>query len=257
MPYTHVPVRLLLIALVLLAACRKDPAVPTAVVPTVDMQTLQLTVKPLWNGAPFDKEMVHAAAGDQRIKVNELKFYLAPLRLIGSDTLVELFDADLFNVTNGPVHRTLSVPLGDYQHVGLGLGLPYALNHRDLATIPPNAPTGNNSGMYWSWATMYRFVIFSGRFDSDPTGTGEPPFVFDLHTGLDTCYRARTIPFNLHVTNDDTARLTVSVDIARFFTDGTEILQLSDGAVWHGTENIPLGLKVADLQVAAFDVLAE
>lgn len=257
MPYIKFATGLFLVVVLSLAGCRKDPEVPSMPGTEAGMQPLKLTVKPLWNGAPFDKHVIYAAAGNQRIQVNELKFYLAPLRLIGEDGDADLFEADLFHVVNGPVTRILSVPVGSYQSVGLGLGLPYALNHRDLATIPPNAPTGNNSGMYWSWSTQYRFVIFSGRFDSDPAGTGEPPFVFDLHTGLDACYRTRTIPCALEVNGTDTARLTVSVDIARFFTDGTTVLDLSQGAVWHGSDNLPLGMQVADLQVAAFGVESE
>ncbi len=257
MSYSHLISGLSLATLLLLSGCKKDPEVPVAPVPVADMQVLKLTIKPTWNGAPFDKTTVYAAAGDQRIQVSELKFYLAPLELTNADGTRQLFDADLFNVTNGPAYRTLSIPTGNYQSVKLGLGLPYDLNHRDLATIPVNDPTGNNSGMYWSWATMYRFVIFSGRFDSDPAGTGEPPFIFDLHTGLDTCYRAREIPFNLNVTNDDTARFTVNVDMARFFTDGNQVLHLSDGATWHGAEDINIVLKLADLQIAALSIEAE
>lgn len=237
----------------LLGSCRTDPAVP----PTNNSgpeQVLKLTVRPTWNGAPFDKTTIYAAAGDQRIKVTELKFYLAPLELTSGDVTRQLFDADLFNVTDGPLYRTISVPVGNYQSVKLGLGLPYEMNHRDLSTIPPNAPTGNNSGMYWEWATMYKFVIFSGRFDSDPGGTGEPPYTFDIHTGLDTCYRTREIPFNLNVITTDTARLTINVDIARFFTDGNQVLDLSQGSIWHGMEDINIALKVADLQVAALSI---
>ena len=166
-----------------------------------------------------------------------------------------MFDADLFDVTNGPLVRILTAPAGSYQAVQMGLGLPPAINHTDIATIPPNAPTGNNSGMYWSWATMYRFMLFEGHFDSDPNATGEPPFNFSLHTGLDTCYRTREIPFDLNVAADDTARLTITVDVAHFFTDGSQLLDLSQGAMWHGeVDQLDLALKVADLQAAALGV---
>lgn len=246
----------LLVIFLSFAACRQDPDLP-APAGTVHVP-VKLTVRPLWNGGPFDKTHVYQAAGDQRIQVTELKFLLAPLELTGTETTFQLFDADFYNVTNGAVERLLSVPAGSYQTVHLGLGLPYELNHRDLATIPPNAPTGNNNGMYWSWGTQYRFVIFSGRFDSDPAGTGEPPYTFDLHTGLDTCYRTRDIPFYLNAVEGDTVRMLINVDIARFFTDGSEVLDLSQGAVWHGdVDQLPLALKAADLQVMALSVELE
>lgn len=243
-------------SLVLLSSCRKDPEHPAA--QEVVQVPVQLTVNPVWDGAAFDKDTVYAAAGGQRIQVTELKFFLAPLELTGPDATAVMFDADLFNVTNGAEHRSLSVPAGTYHEAHFGLGLPYALNHRDLATIPPNDPTGNNSGMYWSWGTQYRFVIFSGRFDSDPGGTGIPPYTFDLHTGLDTCYRSRSLPLHVDAMEGDTLRLLLTVDIARFFTDGTEVLNLADGAVWHGDpDQLPLVLKAADLQIKAFSAALE
>lgn len=250
------PVPLLLAAVLLLGACRTDPEVPGP--EALPRTPLKLTVLPVWNGVAFDKNTVYDAAGGQRVKVTELKFFLAPLELVQSGTAYQVFDADFFNVTNGPVERVLSVPAGTYSAVHLGLGLPYELNHRDLATIPPNAPTGNNSGMYWEWATQYRFVIFSGKFDSDPQGVGEPPYTFDLHTGLDTCYRTRTIPLQLEAVEGDTLRMRIMVDIARFFTDGNEVLDLSQGAVWHGdVDQVPIALKAADLQVKALSVQLE
>lgn len=243
-------------ALLLISSCKKDPALPTPA--EEPLQVVKLTVKPLWNGAPFNKDSVYAAAGAQRIKTSLVKFYLADLDLIATGKVQRLFDADLFDVTNGPVQRVLHAPAGNYAALHMGLGLPYALNHRDLSTIPPDAPTGNNSGMYWTWATMYRFVLFEGRFDSDPNGVGIPPYTFSLHTGGDTCYRERTVTLPLVVTMDDTTRLTITVDIARFFTDGDQVLDLSEGAVWHGEpEGLPLGLKVADLESAALGAQVE
>lgn len=217
------------------------------------MVPLKLMVEPTWNGVPFNKNTTYfVAETGHRIRVNELKFYLAPLEIATAETTVQLFDVALFSLENGPEERWLSIPAGEYGSLHFGLGLPYALNHRDLATIPPNAPTGNNSGMYWEWGTQYRFVVWSGRWDSDPGGAGELPFIFDLHTGLDTCYRTRTIPMLLHAVPGDTAHLRIDVDLARFFGDGEQTLDLSEGSTWHGDPQfLPLALKVADLQVAA------
>ncbi|MEO7080748.1 MAG: MbnP family protein, partial [Flavobacteriales bacterium] len=128
-------------------------------------------------------------------------------------------------------------------------------------TIPPNAPTGNNSGMYWSWGSMYRFALFEGHFDTIPGNMGQLPFNFSIHTGFDTCYRERSIPINLQPGAVDTMRLNLLVDISRFFTNGTDTLDLTQGASWHGEVNdigevinIDLALKMANLQIASFSV---
>ena len=248
----------LLTALVLFTSCSKDPEVPSPVVPPVPMSVVKLTLRPVWAVAPFDKNAVYESAGGQRIQTTLLKFYLSPLELVSNGTAERLFDADLFDVTNGPVQRMLTVPAGTYQNLVSGLGLPPAINHIALNTIDPNAPTGSNSGMYWSWASMYRFVIFEGHFDNDLASTDPPPFNFALHTGLDTCYRALSFPLLVNATENDTVRITITVDISRFFTDGNQILDLSQGAVWHGEpDGLDLGLKVADLEAAALSVEVE
>jgi len=238
----------LCIALLVLSGCRKDPDTPAVIGPV-----LKLTVRPLWNGLAFDKTQVHLTPTAQRVRPTLVKFYLADFTLVSGGTEHQLFDADLFDVTNGPLTRVLSAPTGDQQEVRFGLGLPPVLNHRDISTIPPNDPLGNNSGMYWGWASMYRFMLFEGHFDNDPYGTGEPADNFSLHTGLDTCYRTRSIPIDLHIDADDTMRLTVDVDIAKFFINGTDTLDLSQGAQWHGdVDYIDVGLKVATLESDAF-----
>jgi hypothetical protein len=240
----------LCLALVLLSGCRKDP--PT---PEVIGSVLKLTVRPVWNGFPFDKTRIHLTPAAERVRITLVKFYLADFTLVSGGKDRRLFDADLFDVTNGPLTRVFSAPTGDQQELRFGLGLPPVLNHRDISTIPPNDPTGNNSGMYWDWASMYRFVLFSGHFDNDANATGEPPYNFDIHTGHDTCYRTRSIPIDLHLDADDTMRLTLNVDIARFFTNGTDTLDLSQFAIWHGeADNLENGLKVATLESDAFSV---
>ena len=242
-----------LLLVVLLAGCRKDPAAPpSAPAPQAPMVPVKLTVKPIWAGGDFNKQTVYLAGGDQRVQVTALKFYLSPLQLEGPGGSHELFDADLFDVVDGAEHRMLWLREGSYNSLHFGLGLPPALNHRDLATIPPNAPTGNNSGMYWNWATQYRFVIFSGFFDNEPDSQGQPANAFDFHTGLDTCYRTGTLPYELHATEGDTVNLTLTVDIARFFQNGPAIFQLSDHAFWHGVGSLNVGMRLADMQVAAF-----
>ncbi len=256
MKYT--PAILLVAALLLITSCKKDPAEPEPVPLPGTASVVKLTVKPMWADAPFDKNAIYESAGGQRVQTTLLKFYISPLELVSSGTSHRLFDADLFDVTNGPLQRVFSVAPGNFQSLQLGLGLPPEINQLPLNSIPVDAPTGSNSGMYWSWASMYRFVIFEGHFDNDLAATGPPPFNFALHTGRDTCYRTRSFPFAFSASEDDTVRITISVDLSRFFTDGNQVLDLSQGAVWHGEpDGLALGMKVADLEIGALSVEVE
>lgn len=249
----HLP---LLLLLVTLAGCRRDPEVVPDIPPGDGGPTvgaLRMTLRPLWNGGDFDKTNVYLSAADERVLIQQVKFYLSPLVFSG-DTSVTASEAMLLNVVDGPVERVLSMPPGVYGSLYYGLGLPYELNHADVTGIDPSSDLGAGTGMYWTWATMYRFVVFEGRYDTDPAGTGTPPYQFSLHTGRDECYRDRTIAAPVAVTAGDTTDLVIDVDIARFFTDGDQVLDLSQGPQSHGeAENLPPALRLSDLAVKAIN----
>ena len=69
------------------------------------------------------------------------------------------------------------VPLGTYDGARFKLGVPFALNHADVATAP--SPL-NLSGLFWNWQGGYKFL----RVDSVPVGGGSP---FNVHIGSTGC----------------------------------------------------------------------
>ena len=242
----------MLLTLLVISCGKEDPAVPEAPAPLPGSGPVKLTIRPVWNGMPFNKSNVYLSAGDERILVQQVKFYLSRITLVAEAGDLELSDAELLDITNGPLTRVFSADTGAVDSLRFGLGLPPDLNATDIITVPPNDPLGNNGGMYWTWASMYRFLIFDGRFDTDPSASGTPPFPFSIHTGRDTCYRHSTIPLALSVTTTDTARIVLDVDLARFFTDGNVILKMSDGSQSHGeVEELGQALKLMDLAIKA------
>lgn len=234
-----------LVVLAMLLGCAKDPVWPP-------QEVLKITVRPVWNGAPFDKTIVYPNGTGQRVLVQQVKFYLSGLRLKKGNAATLLSDAELLDITNGERTRVYAVPAGEYDSLRFGLGLPPSLNHQDISDIDPASPLGNNSGMYWTWATMYRFLLFDGRFDNNVNGTGTPPYQFSIHTGRDTCYRERALHVPLTVVQHDTTRITLTVDIARFFSDGQRTIDLSQGNQSHGEPSgLPLAMTLSDLAIEA------
>ncbi len=236
---------ILLLAVAMLLGCTKeDPAWPP-------VQQVDVTFRPLWNGAPFDKNTVYLSAGNERIQMQQVKFYLSGLVLQGASDAV-LSTVELLDLSNGPKQRRYSVPGGTYDSLHIALGLPPDINGADITNIDPTSPLGNNSGMYWTWTTMYRFLIFDGRFDTSAVGTGTPPFQFSIHTGRDACFRERTVSSPLQVNAGTSVSLSVDVDIAHFFGDGTQLLRMSDGSQSHGAvQELPQALKLSDLAIKA------
>lgn len=241
-----------LLCLAMLACGKEDPVIPPPEVPLQGTGVLKLTVRPMWNGMPFNRTNVYLSAGDERILVQQVKFYLSRITTVGAAGRRELAAAELLDITNGPRERIYVLDTGAVDSLRFGLGLPPDLNATDITTVDPTAPLGNNSGMYWTWATMYRFIIFDGRFDTDAAGSGTPPFPFSIHTGRDTCFREAALATPLTVRHADTAAIELHVDLARFFTDGSVVLRMSDGSQSHGElPELAQALKLSDLAVGA------
>ncbi len=237
----------LVVLLATLAGCRHDP-------PVEPDRELRVTFRPTWNGADFNKNNIYLSAANERVLIQQVKFFVSRFTLLGDSATEMASEAELLDLTNGSQQRTMRVPHGSYDSLRYGLGLPYDLNHQDITQVVPPSPLDFSQGMYWTWATMYRFVIFDGRYDTDPGGTGTPPYQFSLHTGRDECYRERVIPLSADILVEGISNITLEVDIARFFTDGTEVLDLSQGPQSHGeAQNLAPALRLSDLAVKAIN----
>ncbi len=138
-------------------------------------------------------------ASAMEVSITDFRFYVHDVKLHqkgGGDVAVELDQDGLWqyqNValldfedksgscangtteTNGAVRGT--VPAGEYDGVSFKLGVPFALNHADVAAAP--SPL-NLSALFWNWNGGYKFL----RVDSVPTAGGGP---FNLHLGSTGC----------------------------------------------------------------------
>jgi hypothetical protein len=62
------------------------------------------------------------------------------------------------------------------------------------------------------------------------------------------------VPISVLAPEGDIIDLVLRVDLARFFTDGTTLLDLSEGAQSHGeVEELLLATKLSDLAVQAIN----
>lgn len=236
------------------SGCRKDEPVPEPAAPASAM--VRFTVAPMWNGVPFDKSTVYQNISEERIQLQLLKLYLGDVSLFtaGGDSAA-IFDVDHFKLTDGAVSRTYSVAEGTYADVRVGLGVPAALNGMSSTLWYDYEPLSTVNGMYWSWATMYRFMIFEGRYDTLATNTGTPPYQFSIHTGRNECYRLRSFAQQMTVTAGDTTDLRLELDLARFFYSTSDTLYMATESQQHGSiEELPMSEKFSDMVMAAMSV---
>jgi uncharacterized repeat protein (TIGR04052 family) len=140
---------------------------------------------------------VGTAATD--IVLSDFRFYVHDVKLHqkgGADVAVELdqdglwqyknlalldFEDKTGSCSNGTKETNLMihgmVPEGTYDGISFKLGVPFDLDHADVATAP--SPL-NLSGLYWDWNGGYKFL----RIDAAPSAGGA---AFLLHIGSTGC----------------------------------------------------------------------
>lgn len=247
----------LLLVVLALPACNDDEpeTIPTPT-PTPGAAVVRLTVAPMWDGVPFDKNIIYSNISDERIQVQMMKLYLGDMGLVNGTDTTEVFDVDLFTLTNGPLVRTYTVEPGSYSGVHVGLGVPADLNGMNPNMWANTHPLSITNGMYWTWATMYRFMIFDGRYDTLATNTGTPPYQFSIHTGRNECYRTRDFAANLTVASGDTVDLRLELDASRFFYSATDTLYMVTESQQHGSiQELPMSEKFSEMVVASMNLI--
>lgn len=249
------------LGLLVMSGCKHDPVEPdpTPVVPdttqTSTTGTLRLQVEPTWGGAPFALNTVYHNVSDYRVKVELLKFYLGNIRLLSGTDTVLVKDVALFNVENGQLTLEGAVAPGNWTGFAAGLGVPMALNDADPVVYGPGHPLSLANATYWSWGSAYRFVMFDGRYDTDPSGTAAPTNGFSMHTGLNALYRNFELSLGSGITTStgNTTTLTLAMAVDDFFHSPTDTLDLATENQSHG-DNGPLAIKLTDNVVRSFSV---
>jgi len=249
---------LLALALGLLAmsGCKPDPVEPDPPPPPVSTTgTLRLQIQPTWDGVPFALNAVYHNVSNYRVKVELLKFYLGNMRLLSGTDTVLVKDVALFDQNNGQLSMTAIVAPGTWTGFAAGLGVPMALNDADPVVYGPGHPLDLANATYWSWGSAYRFVMFDGRYDTDPNGTAAPANGFSMHTGLNPLYREFELSLGSGITTSvgNTTTLNLGMAVDAFFYSPTDTLDLATENQSHGND-LPLAMKLTDNVVRSLSV---
>lgn len=238
-----------------LSGCRRDQVIPPSVQPSASSGTLRVTLVPEWEGAPLQFYHEYRNVSDYRLTVEFLKFYWGDIRLINGLETMAVSPVELFDMQNGPVTKEWKLSPGTWTGLRTGLGLPSELNHTDPALYPAEHPMSVNYGMYWTWASGYKFVLFDGRYDPDPLSTA--PFVnaYAIHTGMDTCYvEMDLLPvLPIAIAQDSTTNVIVRIAVDEFFYSNSDTIDLATEYASHGG-NAPLALKFTRNVVRSFSI---
>lgn len=240
---------------IVLVSCKKDKPDPDPdPIDPAGQTTLRIKINAFYENEPLVFGQTYHNISNYRVNVTDLRMYLAHIYGVrsGGET-VSFSDIEFANLTNGEVTLSLgTVPSGNYSEFGFGLGVPEEMNspanpNFSIAVFSSDHPLSQNNGMYWTWQTGYRFVIFDGKYDTDPDGTGLLIPGYSFHTGKDESYRNVVFPnasFTVEANKQNTVYLDLHVD--RFYYSETDTIDLAVHNQSHGS-NQELSDRVSDI----------
>ncbi|NNC84147.1 MAG: hypothetical protein HKN79_11270 [Flavobacteriales bacterium] len=208
-------------------------------------------------------EYYQNVAGDS-MNFEQILLYLSDISLIKTNgDSVYLTEIEFFDL-NGPTEvRSFDVEPGDYSGLVYHIGVPKRLNGMDnpdfmISIYGPDSPLNVANGMYWAWATGYRFLIYEGRLDTTPDVFGDVPSFYSIHLGKDTLYTQMQVDLPFSVSDEETRSFSIDWDLSRsiYDTEDTLDLRIPAESQWHG-ENNHLGFRFQDFLKQSFDHAVE
>lgn len=240
-------------SLVSLSSCKSDDDRHEPTGPSV----ISLRFESRFLGQPYTINQRATNIHDCTFEVSTVKFYLSNITLHGTGGNIVLSEIELIDLANTSTFPDFEVPAGSYSGLSFDLGVPAQLNgtqNPDFTTalFDANHPLSESNGMYWAWATGYRFFTFEGHFDTIPNDDELLPEVFSFHTGLDTLFR--NIPefqTSIELPKGATKEIRFSLSIDSLFATSTDTLDLRQDRSFHGN-NLDIGIRAANNSMKSF-----
>lgn len=194
--------------------------------------------------------------------LTQLRFYLSNIKLIGSNGPVELSGISFLDIREQITTLEFEVPLGEYSAIQFDLGVPIELNGTQnpeftTSIFDANHPLSVSNGMYWGWASGYRFFVLDGNCDTVPNSSDILPMPFSFHTGMDTLYRELpSFSRSIILGSNDVETFQFGMELDRFFENSSDTIDLKEERSFHGSfDQINLGKKLANNSAGAFQLM--
>jgi len=237
---------LTLTSLLLAASCGKETTNP------IDTAKLNLSFRAIYDGEPLVLEQKNYSYDGNPIRFTRINFYISDMAAVNSDGETELSEIQFINLTEthktpidaeiGTVMSFSNVPVGTYNQLKFGVGVPADLNKTNPSDYSTSHPLGaDNSGEYWEAWDSYIFAKIEGQYDGDGNGFDGNDVSFAYHAGRDNSYRLiDDIDHSINLTAGNTTELVFELDIKILlsFMQGDLIPLQPHNPNGHGAENI-------------------
>jgi hypothetical protein len=208
--------------------------------------TLELVFKGRYDGAPLATftAINTNQSNPTTLTFKKLEFFISQIQGKKDGNLVELADVDYVSLTNLSTTAAAEegfkitiddVPVGTYNQLQYGIGLPDAVNNKEPGDFESSSPLGVN-GNYWASWDSYIFC----RIEGDVVNAAGNTSGFLYHAGVNGMYQTRAFDKEFTVNENTNTTLTFHLhgqDL--LFKAGQEIDVLDEASTHSGPAGSP------------------
>jgi hypothetical protein len=207
-------------------------------------------------GSNFAINDVYRNASDVDVKFESFQFYLSDITIFNSDGDAHLLsEIELFKFeATGKSSLDFRVPSGKYESIQFGIGVKKELNEADPSAFSEAGhPLNTIENTYWGWASMYRFIMSEGRFDTDLNGEYEG--IFAYHTGREASYRTLTLTHEFKISKKEDNALNFNIDLYQLLEKSENEVDVTTEPFYHGgTETEDISIRISDNMMGAITI---
>lgn len=243
---------LIAVSIFFLHSCTDDETATPVETPAGD--NLKLAFEMTINGEPFNLSTNGAAttAPFQGIRVDRMMVYFSDIEIQNqNDEWLPVSEVLFYNLAaNKSRAYDFTLPEGDYKAMRFAVGLNASQNGSDPLTHELDDPLSTSNGMYWSWATKYRFVIMEGRFNlNGPIQGTTSDLPFTYHPGHDNFYEVKTYSKIVELKRNELSTINISVALEGLIDGAGGLIELPAQNTTHTT---PEDYPIAEMFMANF-----
>lgn len=218
---------------------------------------LELNFKAFYGADPLVMLQEYSYTDSMTMLFQRFNFYVSDIQLVekgtGDKVLIKDIDFVNFDNVNSPDDAAEGyslhygeIPVGEYESIIIGLGVPADLNATAASDYSDDHPLGMDSH-YWSAWGSYIFTMINGKLDTDGDGQHDDSSVL-YHAGNDQTYRTKTITIPINITEEGEMHLHFNIDLQRVFLDPAngELIDVIANPATHDITDLTLANIIQD-----------
>lgn len=210
---------------------------------------LGINMKLLYNGEPLQTFKDYFYPDGRTINFTRFTTYIADLAL-DENRLTEIdfhnftsINSTIEGATGGLEWIISAVPIGDYDALSFGMGVPADLNAMSPGEFSSEHPLARAAEHWLSWGS-YIFFKIEGSMDSNNDGNKDLPI--SLHIGADEAYRIVELPRDITITEGNTSYVDVEIDLYKILGGLEATYDIDDNPQIHSLSQIDAVVDLAN-----------